>query len=425
MLKRLSRQPVPRMSGEAQLREQMHRHILREGRFGLDDALEQAIGKVIDSHVIDMRAEILRQQTAEDTELGELEAKLDGLVVKYRTDEQHQTGTVADLHFQRRSAERVVEDPDTPAPAGRDGVEESGYRHGNVGELVGRGVRTRIILWIVLCLAMTADIVAFRQVVERVLNESRFVFPLVVALTATTTYIAHRAGDLFKTAKETNRSIRRAVGGWTLSAVWAAMGIGAFVFRLLAPAPVSADAVTDFVSSGTAAASSADGSQALSAMLLLFLYVLTGAIAVSAGYQRPRVEIEQYRRANRKLRKAEPRLALNRRDIAEADKLRQQLTDLRGDRKKQYAVEVDRCEAAAQRLKAEASMVIRRLLRSGELPWFRRLIGNRAAAADERPDNDIPRPRPASEPCSAGGSCDTAGGSHDAAGDGPSAPAAS
>lgn len=379
----------------------MRRYIPREGRFGFDRAVEDAIGQVIDSHVVEMRVEILRQQKAEDAELGELAARLDGLAAMYREDEQHQSTTVKELRYQRGSARRRVEDRDTSMPAGPDGVEERGYQHGNVGELAGRGVRTRIILWIVLCLAMSADLIAFRQVVERVVNDS-LVLPLVVAITATTTYIAHRTGELLKTAKDISRDLRRAVGAWALAAIWTVMGIGIFLVRLLAPPPASANAMTDFVNSGATPPGS-DGSPALSAMLLLFLYVLTGAVAVSAGYQRPRAEIEQYRRANRALRRAEPRYAASRRAAAEAEALRTHLADLRADRKDLYAFEENRCEEAARRLKAEASLIIRRLRRSADLPWFRRRFGGRGSFADDQPTINIVRPRQPSEPRSADG----------------------
>jgi hypothetical protein len=382
-LKRLSRQRVPPMRGEEQLRNRVHRDLTREGRSGIDGTLVRAIDEVIDSHVIEMQAEIFRRHKAEEMELGELQARLDGLAVQYREDEHRQKDVIEQLTYQRRAALRRVEDRDTPMPAGSDGVEEDGYQHGNVGDLAGRGLRTRLVLYLVLFLAMVADLITFRQVVERVVNDSA-VFPLVLALTVTTTYVAHRAGEAFKTAKEARRNVRRAVSAWTLSATWLAMGIGAFLFRLLAPAPAGANAVENYVSSGAATPGAADGSPVLSAVLLLLLYLLTGAIATTAGFQRPRPEVEQYKRADRKLRTVGPRLAALRRDVAEAEALRRQLTDLRVGRKEQYAVEVGRCKAAAQRVKAEASMLARSLLRSGDRSWLRRMIWDRTVSVDDR-----------------------------------------
>jgi hypothetical protein len=368
-----------------------------------------------------MRAEIMRYQTAEDAAIGEVEAQLTGLAVKYREEERHRSEMIDSVRYQNRSALRWLEDRDTTMPAGSDGVEETGYQHGNVGVVAGRSVRTRIVLLVVLALAMVADLITFRQVIERVVNDS-MVLPMVAALTATTTYIAHKAGELFKAAKETNRTIRRAVGGWSLSAVWTAMGIGAFVFRLLAPPPISADAVDIFVNAGTPAGSATDGSPALSALLLLFLYVLTGAIAISAGYQRPREEIGQYRKTRRVLRRSEPRLAATRRYAAEADALGKQLTDLRVGRWGLYAVEIERCEAAARRLKAEARMVIRRLLRSGELPWYRRMLGDRATLSDDVPVTE-PTNEPINEPSTGtAAESDRAGRPRDTAGGGQGAP---
>lgn len=380
-LRLLSRQPVPRMTSEAVLRERLRAYLTREGRFGLDESAEHDIGRVIDSHVGEMRAELLRFQAADEAGLSDIEVKLDGLAARCQADEARLAREVADLRYQRRSAERVVEDPDTPAPAGRYAGEESGYRYGNVGELAGRGVRKRITLWVVLALALIADVAAFRQVVERVLND-QLVLPMVVALTALTAYLAHRTGDLFKTARETSRTVRRAIGAWTLLAVWGAVGAGMFVFRLLAPPPPSG--VTDSwinAAPATATGEAWTGSGAggdlslLSALLLLLLYVLTGAIAISAGYQRPRPEIEQYRRSGHALRRKEKELAHVRQLATEASTLRMELAAFRERRRTIYAHEMKRCEEVANGLKAEVATMIRRMRRIGWQPWYRRLFG--------------------------------------------------
>jgi hypothetical protein len=350
VLKRLRRRSIPEWSGDAKLSERIRRRVPRQRQAGVDDTAQRAIREVIDSHSAEMRAALLRRQRVEDAEFGDLEARLDGVIARCREDEAHHSAVVDDLRYQRRSAQRRIEDRDTPMPAGPYGVETDGFQHGNVGDLIGRGVRTRVILWIVLLLVMTADIIVFRQVVARVLDESeRQAFPLVVALTAATTYVAHHVGELFKATLDARRQIRSAVGAWILAAVWTAMGIGVFVFRLLAGAPQSGNHREEFA----AGEAISNDSPLLSALLLMFLYALTGAVAASAGYQRPRVEIEQYRRANRALRRAEPRLATYRQDSAEAATRRTQLEDLRNQRERQYKEETARCEELARQLKAE------------------------------------------------------------------------
>jgi hypothetical protein len=175
------------------------------------------------------------------------------------------------------------------------------------------------------------------------------------------------------------------------------MGLGAFVFRLLAPSPVSGNAATDFVNSGSFTPSSADGSPALSAAMLLLLYVLTGAIAITAGFQRPRTEVEQYHRTSRRLRRTEPRLSALRRDVTESTALSEQLSGLRERRRAQYLLENSRCANAARRVRAEAAIIVRQI-RRGDQNWLRRLTGRPAVASELRPDAEPPVGRREDEP---------------------------
>ncbi|GHJ48965.1 hypothetical protein Cs7R123_63070 [Catellatospora sp. TT07R-123] len=380
-LEQLSKQPVPRIDGEEQLRGVVRRHLEREGRYGIDGFVLDAVNRIIDTYVIELHIEIARRHTADDAELSGLEVQLDKLEAQFGEEEQNKSGEVRELGYNQQAALRVIEDWDTPIPAGADAVEEPGaYRHGNPADTAPRSRRKQLVLYVVLLLAMYADYFAFQQVVERVAN-SGHVWPLVLGLTATTTYLAHKVGEGFKTAKEARRNIRRAYAAWTLAAVWLAMGIGAFVFRLLAPPPASGDPLNAFVNSG-AAATATDSSAGLNAMLLLLLYLVTGAIAINAGFHRPRPEIHQFRWFGSRRRRAEPRLALLRADVAEAAALRRKLTEMRAKRAEQYQDELGRCDAAADRIKAEAEMLARR---PGELTWMRRLLRSRMPLNPGRP----------------------------------------
>lgn len=371
-LRKLSQHRAPRMSTEDELRERVRRYLERQARSGIDEAVLSSVGEVIESHVVEMKAEILYRHTAEDVKLGRLRAEIDGLITQYSYNSDSRSRRVAHLKYQGRAALRGVEDRDTPMPAGQDGADEGGYQVGNVGELAGRGIWALATLYVVLLLAMVADLITFRQVVERVVNDTA-VFPLVLALTVTTTYVAHRAGEAFARAAQwrrgVQRTLRRTLGAWALSGVWLAMGIGAFLFRLLAPTPVSSDTTTSYVTgAGTAPA---DGSSTMSAVLLLLLYLLTGAVALTAGYHRPRVEIAQYARTHRRLRRVEPRLGFLLRDVTEAQALSRGLEELGQARSRQYDVEAARCEAAATRAKADAAILTRRLQKSatGHAHW--------------------------------------------------------
>jgi hypothetical protein len=398
-IKQLSQKAVPTMDGETQLRNQVRQHLVRQGRYSFDGPVLRSIDKIIDSYGIEMRSEISRRYAADEVEIGELEVQLDGLVAQYAEEERYRADTVGQLSYQARSALWVLEDRDISMPAGRDGVAEPGYQHGNPGEIARRSLRSLILLYIVLGLAMLGDIITFRQVVERVVNDTA-VLPMVLAITATTTYVAHLAGEAVKAAQVMRRRLRKAYAAWLFAATWLGTGIGAFVFRLLAPAPVAGNILDDFQNSGNVSSSGAEGSAVLSAVLLLLLYVVTGAIAAAAGYRRPRVEVHQFRWSDRRKRRAEPRLARLRGDVVEAEALRRQLAELRASWAKQHETELGRCDAATNRVKAEAEMMARHV---GELTWLQRVLGGRArSAGDPSPgrsiDEDtiaVPHQRPA------------------------------
>ncbi|MEO6700008.1 MAG: hypothetical protein ABI140_17360 [Jatrophihabitantaceae bacterium] len=378
-LRKLSRHRTPRMNAEDELRSRVHRYLERQARAGIDEFVLRSVDEVIESHIVEMKAEILHRHAAEDVGLGRLQAEIDGLITQYTSDGGSDGDRAEHLRYQLRAALRGLEDRDTPMPAGSKGIEDIGHQHGNVGELAGQGIWARTIYYTVLVLAMVADLITFRQVAERVVNDTA-VFPLVLALTVTTTYVAHRAGEAFGAARQLRRAVWRSIGGWSLSAVWVAMGVGAFVFRWRAPAPVSSTAVSDYINGGGSSAS--DGSPALSAVLLLLLYLLTGAIALTAGYHRPRAEVAQYARTDRQLRTAEPRLGFLLRDVTEAGALRRELGIWRQARAKQYEVEVERCEAAASRAKADAAILARRLRGAAEGSGLWRMPQRRPGTTD-------------------------------------------
>ncbi|MET7423394.1 hypothetical protein [Dactylosporangium sp. NPDC005555] len=377
-LTKLNKPRVLPMTGEAELRTRVER-LVHSGRQRNDPATIEAIGQVIESHIIELQVGIDRQRKAEDVELGKLEAKLGGLRAQWKDESDRLDEAIKLLAYQRRGAMREVEDRDTSMPAGSDGVEEDGYQHGNVGEFAGRNWGGRIILYVVLILAMVADLITFRQVVER-LTDDTMVLPLVIALTGATTYVAHLAGTFFKKNRLRRRRIGQSLGGWSLTGTWAGMGIGAFLVRLFAPAPIAVSAVDAFIASGSSTAT--DDKALLNASMMGLLYLLTGAIALAAGYLGPRSEIEQFKRADRKIRRRGPRLSGLRRDAAEADALHTELTALRAARVDQYTEEIQRSKAAAMRLKAEVVVIARSLLHDGQQGWFRRLVGGRGASAD-------------------------------------------
>ena len=397
-LRQLSVQHISSVSSQSALRARVEQYLERQSRYGIDSMTLKAINEFIASHETEMRSDLLRRHTEEDVELGKLRARLDGLIVQYRYDSTARNDSINHLRYERMAALRAIEDRDTPMPAGQDGVEENGYQNGNIGVLAGRGLWATLILLGVLVLAMTADIITFRQVVTRILN-SNATTTLVLALAGTTTWVAHHAGIMFRRTKEMWRSLRQAVGGWSLLTVWMMLGWGAFLLRLLAPAVPVEHPEANYVGVGdSATALPTDGSQTLSAVFLLLLYLVTGAIAIAAGYLRPRDEVGQFRRSNRRLKRREPQLAVLLGDAAEFEALRQQIDALRDSRKRQYEIEVDRCGSAARQLRAEAAIIAHRLHSYVQLPWWRRLIGSwhTTSSPAEEPGED-PGPTERSE----------------------------
>jgi hypothetical protein len=401
-LGQLGQQRVPRTDAEGELRKLVSRHLQAQAPFGIDDDVMLAVNDMIDAHVISIESEMRHLSAKDDVELGKLQASLDGLAMQYGLDSGHRSTEIAELEYQKGSSIRVIEDRDTPQPAGPGGVEEEGYQHGNVGELAGRGFWGLIVLYLVLVLAMLADVITFNQVVQRLLNEANHaVLPLVLALTATTTWVAHHAGEAFARARRSRKRLRKCLDGWALSLVWFALGTGAFFFRLIAPAAVAANSNDSFVTGDSAPTS--DGSPALSAVMLLLLYLVTGAIAMTAGYHRPRPEVAQARRAGRRLRRSRPRLGVVMRDVTEARALSGQIAKLREGRRQQYEQEIQRCRTAADRVRTEAVVLGRRLRHRAENSWRRRLRNIRPAAVDPaRPDpiDTEPPTEPSDEPAS-------------------------
>lgn len=354
-LRKLGKRRGPMTNGEDQLNRRVDRHLQAFVHHDTDAGTTAALNEIIESYLTDMKADLLRQRATGDAELDALQATLDALILQYDYVDETRRGRIQHLEYQERAALRGVEDRDTPMPAGADGIEEPGYQHGRVSDLVGGGLVGWVTLRLVLAMTMVADLVTFRQVVERMINSTQ-VFPLVLALTVATTYVAHTMGESFKRAEEQRRELRRSVAGWLLFGVWAGMGLGAFAFRLLTPGAPVVDAAASYVNAGGATVTSTDGNQTLGAVLLLLLYLLTGAIASTAGYRRPRTEIDQFTRIGRRLRRARVRKGVVWRDLTEAIGLGRQLTNLRDRRTQQYEAELNRCRAAASRVQAKAAL---------------------------------------------------------------------
>ncbi len=182
---------------------------------------------------------------------------------------------------------------------------------GNAGHsdptlLAGRPLSSYIHV-IALCLAATADVGAFFQIVELVLPTytEGLVFIVVLGFTATVLYLAHACGVLFRDHK--------AGAGWVngtlpylCALIWLGLGVAALAVRLQV---LSISSSTFSLSVGSAQPSSVPSIRYGSAILFFALYVATGLVAGIGAYLTHNPLRNSYASATRAYRKAIARLA--------------------------------------------------------------------------------------------------------------------
>lgn len=189
------------------------------------------------------------------------------------------------------------------APTRREpGRKLAGYENPSVISLVPPGI------WLygtVLVLAGALDLAAFYQVIQLVLRTQGWPWLLMatVGVTAVALGMAHILGRVLRDLRAGVRSIRP-WKKWALLIPWVALGIGIFALRLLVDneGQVSIEQIE-------AGGSLITGTDAIErtwarALLLLFVYFATGAVAILGAYFLHNRLREEYARAWRTFRGA-------------------------------------------------------------------------------------------------------------------------
>ncbi len=209
---------------------------------------------------------------------------------------------------------------------------EPGFSDGSL--LVGRPYGTYLHV-LTLILAAAADIGAFVQVVELVLQQQsdRVIWMVIIGLTAVVLYIAHTIGVLLRESRARERSTKglSRIGGWLgqptaivlCAAIWLGVGLMAFWVRETVPLPTTPTLGSGGIGtagtssagidigglgiggSGATATSTATTGHALQgAAIFLSLYLATGVVAAAGAYFTHNPYRGRYARAIRAYRKA-------------------------------------------------------------------------------------------------------------------------
>jgi hypothetical protein len=144
------------------------------------------------------------------------------------------------------------------------------------------------LIWLVLVVAAGVDIVTLQQALLPAINESEaMLWVMASGATVVAVTLAHMAGTQAR-LNTFRRDIDRARPvAWTLVGTWLLLGLVFFLLRLTVPFPAgSSTFVIDGAQPLSSTSATDDTPQSLAAMMLLALYLATGAISGLAGFMR-------------------------------------------------------------------------------------------------------------------------------------------
>ncbi|MGI5242028.1 hypothetical protein [Dactylosporangium sp. CA-139066] len=195
------------------------------------------IDQHVDSYASQWRREMYERYSNDLVELDLLETRLEPYLDHERGDLEHREG-------------RVI--------------------HGDVAQVAGRTM-SGMLLWVVVLVAFSVDIVAFHQALGPLLAvPDALVWVSVFGWTAVALSMAHSAGLQTRRATSGRDIPHAATGAWVSFAIWLLLGVTAFL--------------TDYMISGPPGTQ--ETLRHLSALLFLVLYVATGAVAALQGFYR-------------------------------------------------------------------------------------------------------------------------------------------
>lgn len=252
--------------------------------------------------------------------------------------------------------------------------------HGNLAAIVGRPW-SESIFWVVVLGAAAVDIATFYQVLVVVLNAPEWlVWAAVIGFVAVVLTLAHQAGVYLRHAADPRPVTAATILAWVFGGGWLVLGLVAFGVRLVITQPLNSDA-SSFSGDGTTPQSfgAADtGSQHVTAVLFLALYIATGIVtALVGGYARSDPNAKMFRRA------------VSRRSTAIR---RHAATKRRFDRVVQLAAALDaaraRSDDARTTAHTESTAAAERLRREIRL----RMAATPSPGSTSNPDNEEPTP---------------------------------
>lgn len=251
--------------------------------------------------------------------------------------------------------------------------------HGDLTELVAHPWGEAG-LWVVLLAAAFVDVATFHQVLLLVMTNATtgLVWGVVIGFVAVALALAHHFGGRVKLSLNPGVATTSTLGAgpiaWTCFGIWSALGLIAFLVRLLFDDPGQGGGSTFVVDGQVVDVGAGDEllTRALSALLFLALYVATGALSALAGYTR-QTAARRWGRVKRRRHRAERRHAVAKADLVYAQQLLAAIEEERKRRDADLASALQRCEAATSGLKQEVRLKLGRAphLRGDAPPWNR------------------------------------------------------
>jgi len=232
----------------------------------------------------------------------------------------------------------------------------------SLGDILGSGW-TRLGLWIVALAAALVDVGTFYQVLVSVLDApERVVWVVVFGFAAVALTLAHWAGWQSRQHQNPRSPHRSRMLAVVLFAIWFGLGVLAFVIRYqLAQADSSNTSTVDTNGSVTTAPGGIDKTtEHYAAVFFFMLYIATGAVAAVAGYFRPDPAARQVGRAQRRRARAARRHARTAQQFTRVEKTAEKIEAARRRREAARQAAENQCRSAAERLKAQSSLFLRR-----------------------------------------------------------------
>jgi hypothetical protein len=251
---------------------------------------------------------------------------------------------------------------DLKLPRRHSGLDAGDVITRSLGDILGSGW-AQLGLWIVALAAALVDVGTFYQVLVTVLDApERVVWVVVFGFAAVALTLAHWAGWQARQHQNPRSAHRSRLLAVVLFLIWASLGVLAFIIRYqLAQADSSNASTVDTNGTVSTATGGIDKTTEHYAAAFFFaLYIATGAIAAVAGFYRPDPAARQVGRAQRRRARAARRHSRTAQQFTRLEKTAEKIEDARRRREAARQATEAQCRSAAERLKAQSSLFLRR-----------------------------------------------------------------